>query len=201
MGYYTRVLSKRSDCPSYEDLKAHLKATRSDVVLSLEDGEPQQWTSLLLSHVNGPEIAAIERNPVVEGALGSDELEEFIERVPTCRPESAANWLVAFLKDVKAIYAFQHLSGTERAGGDEALATVREAVWAQGDAIIQADGEGFSNQDGYHILWQFSDRATGPWWMAVLQNGRWVPFQMELGNRDHRKAFLEGRVPAGVKTR
>jgi hypothetical protein len=31
--------------------------------------------------------------------------------------------------------------------------------------------------------------VTGPWNMAVLQRGKWVPFEIELGNPDHRKAF------------
>jgi hypothetical protein len=68
-----------------------------------------------------------------------------------------------------------------------------------GEAIVQADGEGFTNEDGYHIIWDFSDQVTGPWWMAVLVNGRWVPFKMDLANRGHREAFLAGRVPAGVE--
>jgi hypothetical protein len=169
------------------------------VVLSLVDGEPADWTSLVLAHAKGPEIAAIERSPVTEGSLGSEELAEYMDEVQRCKPESAAIWLATFLKEVRVIYAFQHLSGTERGQGDEALCLVSEAVWARGDAILQADGEGFSNADGYHILWQFSDRVNGNWWMAVLQKGRWVSFEMDLGNQDHREAFLEGRVPQGVR--
>ena len=132
--------------------------------------------------------------------MGSEELVEFIEEIRMCKPESGAAWLESFLKDVRTIYAFQHLPGTDRGGGAQSLRVVAEAIWARGDAVIQADGEGFTNEDGYHILWQFSDRVTGPWWMAVLQNGRWSPFQMDLGNRDHRQAFVEGRVPDGVRT-
>jgi hypothetical protein len=93
------------------------------------------------------------------------------------------------------IYSFQHLSGIGIDNGAAALAAIREAIWARGDAIIQADGEGFSNEDGDHILWQFSDRVSGPWWMAVLQGDKWVPFEMDLGNMKHRAAFLDGRVP------
>ena len=170
------------------------------MVLSLEEGDAADWTTLLLAHADGLEVAAIERNPVAEGTLGAEELAEFADEVESGQPETAVPWLTAFLKSVKTIYAFQHLSGTQRAPGDEALRCVREAIWADGDAIMQADGEGFSNDDGYHILWQFSDRASGPWWMAVLQEDRWVPFQMELGNPEHRRAFLEGKVPPGART-
>jgi hypothetical protein len=36
--------------------------------------------------------------------------------------------------------------------------------------------------------------------MAVRQDDRWVAFQMDLGNREHRQAFVDGRVPHGVRT-
>ena len=200
MGYYTRVLSKKNDCPAYADLCAALRAKRSDVTLSLDDGQPDDWRSLLLSHAKGPEIAVVERSLVGEGSLASQEIAEFIDEVKRGKPDTAARWLVSFLKATRSVYAFQHLSGTEHKRGDEALRLVSEAIWARGDAILQADGEGFSNEDGYHILWQFSDRVSGPWWMAVLQGNRWVRFQIDLANRSHRAAFLEGRVPDGVAT-
>jgi hypothetical protein len=200
MGYYTRVLSKRSDVPTHEELERILHAARPDVTISMEEGIGANWTNLVLSHREGPEIAAIERNPVADGSLGSEEIAEFIEDVGDCRPASAAQWLASYLAEVKMIYAFQHLAGTEHRRGDEALRRVREAIWARGQAILQADGEGFSNEDGYHILWQFSDRVSGSWWMAVLQGEQWVQFEMELGNREHREDFLAGRVPRGVKT-
>ena len=60
---------------------------------------------------------------------------------------------------------------------------------------MQADGEGFTNEEGYHIVWQFSDSVSGPWKMGVLQDGVWRHFSMDLGDPDHRAAFLKGTVP------
>jgi hypothetical protein len=192
-------LSKRPDCPSFESLEQRLAKDWPTMVLSLEDGDPGDWTALLLAHSDGLEIAAIDRNPVAAGTLGAEELSEFIDKVASGRPETAVAWLTTFLGSVRTIYAFQHLSGTQRARGDEALRCISEAIWAGGHAILQADGEGFSNEDGYHILWQFSESVSGPWWMAVLQNDQWVRFQMDLGNPEHRRAFLEGKVPPGAR--
>jgi hypothetical protein len=96
---------------------------------------------------------------------------------------------------VKTIYAFQHLQGSETEEGSNALHGLRSALWERGDAIIQADGEGFTNEDGYHIIWQFSDSVSGPWKMGVLQDGVWRHFSMDLGDPDHRNAFLKGTVP------
>jgi len=199
MGYYTRVLTKRADCPTYHELRAAVRKKRTDVTLERDEDESAEWTNLVLAHDDGTEIAAIERNVVAPGMLGADELAEFIEAIADCKPSSAAAWLAAYLPEVNVICAFQHLSGTEKRDGYEALHLVSNAIWARGDAILQADHEGFSNEDGYHILWQFSDGVSGPWSMAVLNDGKWVRFEMELGDRRQRAEFLEGRVPPGVK--
>ena len=66
------------------------------------------------------------------------------------------------------------------------------------DAIIQADLEGFTNEEGYHILWQFSDSVSGPWNMGVLQDDTWYHFRMDLGDPAHRAAFLDGEMPADL---
>jgi hypothetical protein len=83
--------------------------------------------------------------------------------------------------------------------GWEVLGAVKNTIWAAAGGVIQADGEGFSNEDGYHILWQFPDDVTGDWWMAVLKDGEWEAFQMDLGNPAHRAAFKAGRIPNGVR--
>jgi hypothetical protein len=109
--------------------------------------------------------------------------------------------LKGILAKVQVIYAFQllDLDSTSEDGGNavqEMLACLKE----KSEGFVQADGEGFSNVEGAHILWQFSDSVSGPWTMAVLDGeGDWQTFVMELGNKKHRKAFLEGRVPDGVE--
>ena len=124
---------------------------------------------------------------------------EFIDEIADARPESAVQWLREFFPRVACIYAFQHLSGADQEAGFEMLSAVRTALWSSAPAILQADGEGFSNEDGYHILWQFSESVTGLWWMGVLKDGKWIHFEMDLGNKDQRHAFLAGQVPEGVQ--
>ena len=116
-----------------------------------------------------------------------------------CKPASAAAWLAEYLPTVKTIYAFPLLSGTDEQNGWDILGKVKDLIFTQVVGIIQADREGFSDEKGYHILWQFSNSVKRPWWMSVLKDGQWVRFQMDLGNRKHRAAFFRGQVPAGVK--
>ena len=195
MPYYTRVLSKDEEFPAFEELAELIRAEHPDYKLTIEEGSEEEWETLLLSSTDDVEVALLERMPINNGSLGQDAVADFIEDLRECKPESGVQWLEDYLAEVKTIYAFQHLQGAEMVDGGNALHALRSALWERGDAIIQADGEGFTNEDGYHIVWQFSDSVSGPWNMGVLQESTWLHFTMDLGDPDHRAAFLEGEVP------
>ena len=198
MGYYTRVLSKDSEFPSVDELADFVRANHPQFKLTVEDAGEEEWQSLLLSGSDEVEVALLERNPVFEGSLGYDEVAEFIEDTQDCRPETGVRWLHEFLADVKMVYAFQHLQGAETEGGGNVLHALRAHLWERGDAIIQADSEGFTNEEGFHIVWQFSDSVSGPWNMGVIQDSTWHHFKMDLGDPDHREAFLNGEMPSDL---
>ena len=195
MGYYTRVLSKYEDFPSFEELTQVVQGDHPSFKLSIEEGTEDAWESLLLSGDGEVEVAVLERFPVSDGSIGQDEIAEFIEDTQDCKPESGVEWLHAFLDEVKTVYSFQHLVGSETEEGLAALHALRTFLWQRGESIIQADMEGFTNEEGYHIVWQFSDSVSGAWNMAVLQDGTWHQFQMDLGDPDQREAFFRGEVP------
>jgi hypothetical protein len=199
MGYYIRVLGTKTDQPTLEFLNHALSDARARAFLRLESGNEQKWEQLVLAHPNGPEIALIEFNPVESGGLGKEELMEFIEEVQDRQPRSASHWLSQHLPRTRTIYALQLLSGTEIKDGWKAVHIIQDAIWTQSGGILQSDGEGFTNEDGNHILWQFSDSASGKWKMAVLDGEKWIAFEMDLGNLDQREAFLQGRVPRAVR--
>jgi hypothetical protein len=195
MGYYTRVLSKDAEFPSFEELAQFIRTSHPDYTLTIEEGSEEEWETVLLSGNDEVEVAVIERLPVADGSLGQDEIAEFVEDTEDCKPESGVAWLHEFLSDVKTIYSIQHLQGSETEDGSNALHALRANLWERGDAILQADLEGFTNEDGYHIVWQFSDSVSGPWNMGVLQDGTWHYFKMDLGDPDHRAAFMSGEMP------
>lgn len=195
MGYYIRVLGTKLDDIPLD----RLQEAAQPALLNIGKGSGDAWEQLSLTHKSGQEIAIVEKNPVIEGQLGADELREFIEEVAHCKPESAATWLQQYLSRIKVIYAFQLLDGTDVDDGWSPLHRLHSTVWNHVGGILQADGEGFSDEDGYTILWQFSDTVSGEWNMGVLKAGRWLHFGMNLGNEQHRKAFLSGQVPEGAK--
>jgi hypothetical protein len=198
MGYYIRVLSTSSDSIPISKLESALDTEHLQATLDVEAATSDEWEQLILRHSDGPEIAAIERNLVEDGSFGKEELAEFAEMIPDCKPESAAQWLLEYLPRVRCIYAFQLLSGTDHKNGWDILAAVKGQIWSFAPSILQADEEGFTNEDGYHILWQFNEPVTGTWWMGVLRDGKWVHFQMDLANLEHRAMFLRGEVPDGA---
>jgi len=197
MGYYIRVLALETRVLTLAELRHSVPKGQE---LNVETGEESDWSQLILQHNGGNEISLIERNPVIPGELGEEELKEFIEEVKDEKPQSAANWLVQFLPRIKAIYAFQLLSGTDERNGWAGVHALQNHIWSRLGGILQADLEGFSNEDGYHILWQFHKDHEGPWKMAVLgPDLKWIAFEMRLENPNHREYFLNGRVPPGVK--
>jgi hypothetical protein len=191
MSYYTRVFSKNEDFPPFDELAQWIRAEHPEYKLAVEDGEEEEWESLLFSGKDDVEVALLERIPVFD----QHDVSEFIEDIEDCKPESGVAWLKDYLASVKMIYAFQHLQGADTEEGGNALHALRSAIWERGDAILQADLEGYTNEDGYNIVWQFSDSVSGPWNMGVLQDGTWYHFRMDLGDPDHRAAFLNGEMP------
>jgi hypothetical protein len=198
VGYYTRVLSRDEEFPAFDELAHWISAQHPEFRLSVEEGSEDGWDSLLLSGWDQVEIAVIERNPVSDGSVGQDEIADFLEDLQDAKPRSGAQWLEDYLESVRTIYTFEHLQGADTVEGSNALHALRSFLWERGDAIIQADGEGFTNEEGYHIVWQFSDSVSGPWKMGVLQDGVWQHFTMDLGDPDHRAAFLKGTVPGDL---
>jgi len=191
----SRILSRDEDYPPFDQLAQLLRSQHPGFRLTIEEGAEEEWETLLLSSDDEVEVAIIERNPVFDGSLGQDQIADFLEDLQDCKPETGVQWLTDYLDQVKTVYAFQQLQGAETVEGSNALHALRSQLWERGDAILQADNEGFTNEDGYHIVWQFSDSVSGRWNMGVLQDDTWYHFEMDLGDPDHRAAFMNGEIP------
>lgn len=198
MGYYIRVLGKTNPIITVDQLTATLRSENLKALIEIDDGTPEDWTQLLIKDKNDRDILLIEKNEVIDGELGQAEINEFKDEVADYKPSSATKWLVGYFDKVKVIYAFQVLSTVDNDKNWSIVSELKSKIWNETGGIMQADNEGFSNEEGYHILWQFSDNVTGPWHMAVLDSANnWVKFKMNLGDKKQREEFFEGRVPKG----
>jgi hypothetical protein len=200
MGYYMRVFAESDVQIPTVDLRKVLVDQKIDCIIEIEEGDATQWSELSLRHIDETEIALIEANPVLPGELGAEEIAEFLQELDGVRPESAVEWLRNYLPKIRVIYAFQILDGADVEDGWKAVHALFSSLRETCNGISQADGEGFANHEGFQITWQFSDNVEGDWQMAVLDSrGKWKAFNMNIGNFDHRAAFLTGQVPTGVQ--
>ena len=197
MGYYIRVLGITDPNIHIDEL---IKGLSNDGLTAKFDLDPTEradnQTVIGVANSEGEELMQIERNLVIEGELGQEELEEFREDIKDCKPNSAVKWLDKYFDKVKVIYAFQLLNAAMEDQNFEVVGSIKATIWNKLGGLLQADKEGFSNEDGYHILWQFVDNVTGDQNMAVKNIfGKWTNFKMDLGDKKQREEFWLGKVP------
>lgn len=197
MSYFIRVLGTKNPDIHLDELLDALEAEGLRARFGVADDEkPEKWTSIEVLSDKEEVLIEIERNPVVKGNFGLEELDEFRETILEFKPLSAAQWLKGFFDKVKVIYALQLTELALEPEHYPVIIAIQSAIWQKVEGILQADEEGFSNEEGYHILWQFSDEVDGPWNCAVLNSqGQWENFTMELGDKVQQEAFMAGRVP------
>jgi len=200
MGYYIRVLGKADQKIHIDEFINELAKDNLVAKFSLDENETaENWTFITVANSNGDDLMQIERNIVVEGELGAEELLEFREDIKNYKPTSAVKWLNKYFDKVKVIYAFQLLGASMDDNNSLVIDSIKSTIWSKTGGILQADNEGFSNEDGYHILWQFPENASGNWNMAVKNFfGKWTNFIMDLGNQKQREEFWKGNVPKDV---
>ncbi len=201
MGYYIRVLGITDPNIHIDELITGLSNDGLTAKFDIDPTESSDnWTVIGVANSDAEELMQIERNPVIDGELGQDELEEFRENIKDCKPNSAVKWLDKYFDKVKVIYAFQLLNAAMEDNNFEIAGSIKATIWNKLGGLLQADNEGFSNEDGYHILWQFADNVTGEWNMSVKNIfGNWTNFTMDLGNKKQREEFWAGKVPKAAK--
>jgi hypothetical protein len=200
MGYYIRVLGTADPNIHIEELITGLNEENLTANFSLSENETaDNWTIINVANTDGEDLMQIERNPVIEGELGKEELEEFRDDIKSYKPTSAVKWLDKYFDNIKVIYALQLLNASMEDKNFPIVSSIKTTIWEKTGGILQADNEGFSNEKGYHILWQFSDNVTGEWSCAVRNFlGQWNNFKMDLGDQKQREEFWEGNVPKGA---
>lgn len=201
MGYYIRVLGVKNLDIHLDEIIDSLKKENLSASLSiLENEDASNWTVIQVTNNSGEILSQIEKNLVVEGDLGAEELEEFDEFIEDNYPKSAVNWLKNYFEEVKIIYAFQLFEPSLKDNNYTIVNFIQSFIWNRIGGILQSDGEGFTNEEGYHIIWQFDENVEGEWQMAVLNEaGVWEKFIMDLAEHEQREEFFKGKVPKGAK--
>ncbi len=197
MPYYIRVLGSQDTDIHIDELLNALEVKGLTAKFELAPSEtPDKWTIIDIFNQDSEPLVQLERNSIIEGELGQEELNEFRDYIKNYKPATAVKWLTNHFDKVKVIYAFQMLNAAFDDPNFEIIGNIKTHIWNKTKGILQADYEGFTNEEGYHILWQFSETVTGNWSCAVRNwLGKWDKFIMDLGDRTQRQEFQEGRVP------
>lgn len=191
MGYYIRVLGTENKKINYKTI---LKANNKISSISIEQGEKDDWTFILVKN-KGIEILSVEKNVVAPNSLAANELHEFEEEIEDYYPKSSVEWLKNYFAKIKVIYALSIQKGAYEGNNWDIVTSIQEVIWNHVGGILQADLEGFTNEYGYQILWQFDENITGTWNMAVLNaHAEWETFEMDLGDGKHRELFKAGKI-------
>ncbi len=111
-------------------------------------------------------------------------------------PSTAREWIMRYLSEVKTVYRFQLYPDNISVKEDwQTLGRVQNLLKDSLTGIIQADNEGFYNENGDYILWQMYAGAGGTIPAAVLnEKGEWVPFTLKLGDARAVEEFKQGTV-------
>jgi hypothetical protein len=189
-----RVLGIYEDVISVGELRAELEKEGLTASIS-SDQDDDPWSVLDVEAASGTRLVQIEKNFVFPGCLAQAELDEFRTLIRAHQPLSAVQWLDNYFERIKIVYAFRVLEGALIDDNFEIVSSLKRAIWGRSGGLLQNDLEGFSNDEGYHILWQFPDDISGDKYCAVLDNGVWVRFRMDLGDTFQRMAFWAGEVP------
>ncbi len=108
MGHYVRILGTQDPDISVDELISALKEDNLRAQFELLDSEQSnKWTILEVANSKGEALVQIERNPVIEGELGREELDEFIEEIEDEKPASAVTWLTNTLRKSKLFTLFK----------------------------------------------------------------------------------------------
>lgn len=194
MSYDLKLLTKSTGLAPLSGLEA----VSDDVRFEILDGSRADWSQLLVTNARGDEICILERASL---RTTSREVEWLLDDLVDRQPQSAAMWAAAYLRATRAVYGCNLLSfgfAPAYVGVPSMLLwAIQELV---GDGILHVEGQGYSNEDGYQITWEFSDKVKGSRQVAVLDaGGHWHPFEIDLGEGDQRDAFRSGRNPFGTE--
>jgi hypothetical protein len=170
----------------------------------LTDGTPADWRQISVTDDDGNWAFDFERRTVAANAdEWAGDLDFFMGWLAVAKPTVNAQWVAQYLTRVQTFYLFRCSLNALDSSLDlvnaiiDSLRHDDENVGGH-SGLMYAEGEGWSNENGRHITWEFTDGATGLWWMAIRADDGWDGFQMELGDEGHRRAFKAGEVPAGV---
>jgi len=203
-----KYFGTRNKIISIDDIANWMQENRIDgEIESDHETEPGDWNELTLYLDNGE--AVVDVHKLVFGTPGFDEaIEEtvrgLLDNPQPIKPESAVRWLCLYLKKIRVIYNFKPLAALDSELGWELFDTVWTRVKREIPGIVYCQGEGFTNEEGAQITYEFAASMSGTVKAAVLTSPvdkdqldkcLWSEFELDLADKEQIAAFEKGIVP------
>ena len=189
MSYKVRLLTISEEVIPFNHIKPLAE-------IKLASGTDQLWKKIEIYSSGDALLSTLERDTVEPGSVGETTLKELATKIQDKYPVNARQWLKNYFATVKVIYTFNIFPDRMTKKTWPILGGVQNFLKQSLTGIIQADNEGFYNEDGEYILWQMYDGATGSIQGANLnEKGEWVPFSLKLDDEKAVDLFKQGIVP------
>ncbi len=201
MGYLIRILGKEDPDLHINELVDALKGEGLSAELHFDlEEKPENWTIIDVFDTEARHIAQVQRNAVTKKSEASAEISILKKNIQKCKPTSAIKWIEDFFSKTKVMYLVFLLEDALEDNNPEIINCIKATLRDRTKGIIQADDEGFSNEEGFFILWQFNEDIVGELDCAVLDaDGNWETFTMDLADAIQRVEFKSGQVPLNAK--
>lgn len=165
-----------------------------------QEEEPGDWQELTLYLDGGEPVVDI-----LKLTSGTPQFDEAIEETvrglldapKPILPANAVRWLCQYMKRVQVIYNFSPLAALDSELGWELFDTVWTRVRKEIPGIVYCQGEGFTNEEGSQITYEFTNALSGEVRAAVLSEDgvTWQDFDLDLSSAEDRSSFEQGRLP------
>jgi hypothetical protein len=203
MTYWIFLATRSEKCASLDSIEVPL-LTDFEATYDIAQGTDQDWSEITLRFL--PDDASPDEPPDTPFATiyrhadpttVTEQISEWRKQLESVQPYSGAHWVRHYLRSVRTVYAFTPHGIDEETM--TALRAVISGIQHEVSAILYAENEGWSNEDGYQITWQFGDppsRTEEEWWVAVLANNdEWQTYCINLAKPEDIRFFREGNLP------
>jgi hypothetical protein len=189
MNYKVRLLTTSEEVIPF----SHIRPLAEQKLIS---GTDQLWERIEIYSSSENLLSILERDIIEPGSVGEATLKELSRKIQDKYPLNARQWLKNYFATVKVIYTFNIFPDRMTKKTWPILGGVQNFLKQSLNGIIQADNEGFYNEDGDYILWQMYDGATGSIPAANLnERGEWIPFSLRVDDEKAVELFKKGIVP------
>lgn len=199
MDFFIRLFSKTDKRLQREVLLGAFYNQKNRKGIVIEEEKTSTHNHFLVKKKNKELLMIIELLPKLKDEDNA-KLNEIIFSLKEKKPKNSAKWMEKYLKKTKSIYEFVPLLDLESAEDWDIVTELYHEAWVYLRGVYQIKDEGFTNESGDIILWDFPFSATGQRVMAVKTiTGRWKTFLMDLESTIQRKSFFRGRLPKKTK--